>query len=50
MTLPPKFAEFRISRREIIQYSPDGEVILRCKITGRVMTLPYGKLYTCHMP
>ena len=41
MTLPPKIVDFRISRREINHRSPDGEGILRRKIPGRVMTLPY---------
>ena len=41
MTLPPKIADFRISRREINGFSPDGDEILQCKISGRVMTLPY---------
>ena len=36
MTLPPKISDFRISC-----FSPVGEEILLCKISGRVMTLPY---------
>ena len=40
MTLPPKIRDFRIFHGEIT-FSPCGEEILLCKISGRVMTLPY---------
>ena len=41
MTLPPKIADFRMLRKEYDRFSPDGEVLLHRKSTGRVMALPY---------
>ena len=33
---------FRMLRKEHNRFSPVGEVLLLCKSTGRVVTLPYG--------
>ena len=45
MNRPPKFAKFRIPRREITIFSPDGEQILLRKICGRIMIRPYKMHY-----
>ena len=45
MTLPPKNVVFRISRRKIILYSPDGDGFCLGKIRGRVMTRPYDSFF-----
>ena len=43
MTLPPKTdTVFGMLRKEHNRFSPGGEVLLRSKSTGRVVTLPYG--------